>query len=227
MAARIAEKGGTPVIADVDESRVRQVADELGLGEGCSIALDVGDAAACDQAIDEVVGRHGRIDGVVCCAAVFSYGGVADLTAEALGQTMRVNVNGSLFPCQAAARRMVASGRGGSMVLFSTGAAHRANGSPAYSASKAAVEVLVREMALAWADQGIRVNAVAPGPVETEMSRVAREDPEITAALMAHVPLRRFAQPEEMAAVADFLLSDGASFMTGTIVPADGGYLAL
>jgi NAD(P)-dependent dehydrogenase (short-subunit alcohol dehydrogenase family) len=227
MARQVMDGGGTPVIADVERERVERAAEELGLDADCATVLDVSDEAACTQVVEQVVERHGAISGVVCCAAVFSYEGILELTGEALERTMRVNVHGSLFPCQAAARAMIAAGGGGSMVLFSTGAAHRANGSPGYSASKAAVEVLTREMALAWAPHGIRVNAVAPGPIDTEMSRVARESPEITAALMAHVPLRRFAQPAEMAAVAGFLLTDAASFMTGAIVPADGGYLAL
>jgi NAD(P)-dependent dehydrogenase (short-subunit alcohol dehydrogenase family) len=227
VARNLLETGGSPIIADLGEERVRTAAREIGLDESQAIELDVADEQACVAAVANVADRHGRIEGVVCCAAVLVYEDILSLGGASLLRTMEVNVNGSLYVCQAAARSMIDAGAGGSIVLFSTAAAHRANGSPGYSASKAAVEVLMREMAIAWAEHGIRVNAISPGPIETEMSRIAREDPEITAALMAHVPLRRFAQPEEMATVAAFLLGAGASFITGAVVPADGGFLAL
>jgi NAD(P)-dependent dehydrogenase (short-subunit alcohol dehydrogenase family) len=229
VARVLADRGTTPVIADVALESAEQTAAAI---DGASaMGLDVTDPDACDHAVAEVIARHGRIDGVVCCAAVFVSGGALDTTPEALDRTLKVNVHGTLFLCQAAARAMIEAGDGGSLVLFSSGAASRAigspNGSPAYSASKGAVEALTRELALAWAPHRIRVNAVAPGVIDTEMSSIAQDDPQTLQRLMAHTPLGSMGMPEEVAETVAFLLSDAASYVTASVIPTDGGFLSV
>jgi len=221
----LAERGDVPVLADVDGERAERAAAAI---EGASaVRLDVADTADCARAVGAVVERHGRIDGVVCCAAIFGYDDTLSITPESLDRVLHVNLHGSLFVAQAAARAMIAAGHGGSVVLFSTAAAQRVIGSPAYSISKGAVETLTRELAVEWAPHGIRVNAVSPGVVDTPMSREAQDTPAIIGALMAHTPAKRIGRPEEIAATVGFLLSDAASFVTAAIVPTDGGFLAV
>lgn len=98
---------------------------------------------------------------------------------------------------------------------------------PAYSASKGGVAQLTKALAGRWAEDGIRVNAIAPGWIETEMTHGLREDPERTAGIMARTPMKRWGKPEEVGALVQWLLSENASFVTGSIYPVDGGYLAM
>jgi glucose 1-dehydrogenase len=221
----LAARGDLPVLADIDGERADRLASEIDGASG--LQFDVSDPAACERAVAAVIERHGRIDGVVCCAGIFGYESTLDMTQASLDRVLRVNLHGTFFACQAAARAMIAAGHGGSMVLFSSGAAQRVIGSPAYSISKGAIDTLTRELAVAWAPHGIRVNAIAPGPIDTEMSRAARETPEILEALMAHIPAKRLGRPEEVAAAVAFLLDGAASYLTATIVPTDGGFLAV
>lgn len=222
----LAAQGDQPVIADVNLAGAREVADEI--GGATTLGLDVTDPVACDRAVQGVVAQYGHIDGVACCAGILlGFDAAVDVTPDHFDRTLRVNLQGTFFTCQAVARAMIDGGYGGSMALVSSGMAQRALGSPAYSASKAGVEALARELAVAWAPHGIRVNAISPGMVETEMSRPAREDPATLEMVMAHTPLRRSARPEEMASVLAFLLGDGASYMSAAVLPVDGGFLSV
>jgi NAD(P)-dependent dehydrogenase (short-subunit alcohol dehydrogenase family) len=225
VARQLAARGDVPVVADLDAAKAEETA--AGIERASGIQLDVTDQQACREAVATVVDRHGGIDGAVCCAGVFHYESADELRAEHLDRMLRINVQGSFFTCQAVAQAMLDADRPGSMVLFSSGAANRAVGAPAYSASKAAVEALTRELSLAWAERGIRVNAIAPGVILTDMSLEARSDPETIEAFMRHTPMRRMGEPEEVAAAAVFLLSDAASYVTAAVLPTDGGFLSI
>jgi NAD(P)-dependent dehydrogenase (short-subunit alcohol dehydrogenase family) len=206
---------------DADGPAVESVV--RGLDGAAAASADVADEHACSAAFDRLAERLGPISGAVNCAGIYDTHTVDTLPAHALQRAIAVNLQGSLNVARSAARLM--DGRQGSIVLFSSGAAQRAFGAPAYSASKAAVEALTRDFALAWASRGIRVNAIAPGVVETPMSDVPLANPDVRRAVLAHIPLQRLGRAEEIAGVCAFLLSDAASYVTGAVIPVDGGYL--
>jgi NAD(P)-dependent dehydrogenase (short-subunit alcohol dehydrogenase family) len=139
-------------------------------------------------------------------------------------RVLAVNLGGTMRMCVAAKPKLAAA-RGaivnlGSMYSF-FGAAH----APAYAASKGAVVQLTKSLAAAWAADGIRVNALAPGWIDTDMARPALQDPVRAAPIMARTPMKRWGTPDDVAVAALFLLSDAARFVTGVVLPVDGGYL--
>lgn len=144
---------------------------------------------------------------------------------DAFDRVLSVNVTG-LLTCAQAAVPALQAGSGSIVTIASMWSWFGNPVAPAYGASKGAVAALTRSLAVAWAQHGVRVNAVAPGWVETRLSEGARSDPKRKAAIDKRIPMGRWAQPSEIASVIDFLLSDAASYVNGAILPVDGGYLA-
>lgn len=189
---------------------------------------DVSDSSFCAETIDTIVDTYGRLDVLVNCAGTIH-------RADALGtddaqweRVMGVNVNGVFFMSRAAVPPMVAAGRGAIVNFGSIWGGLGAAGVLAYCASKGAVHQLTRAMALDHVDDGVRINAVAPGEVNTPMLASEREHPpsasDLQALADATIPMKRLASPEEIARVVVFLASEHASYMTGAIVPVDAGY---
>jgi NAD(P)-dependent dehydrogenase (short-subunit alcohol dehydrogenase family) len=216
----LARRGHRVGCLDADGPAVQRLAD--GLEHAAAATADVRDEQVCFDAFTRLGEHLGPISGVVHCAGIYETHTVDTLPTDALQQMLNVNLLGSLHVARSAVRLM--EGREGSIVLFSSGAAQRAFGAPAYSASKAAVEALTRDCALAWAARGIRVNAIAPGVIETPMSAVPLSNPDVHRSVLAHIPMQRLGRAEEIAGVCEFLLSDAASYVTGAVIPADGGY---
>jgi len=198
-----------------------------------AIALvgDVADSAFCDVAVAQAVALHGRIDIVVNAAGVIVRADAPATDDEAWHRQMRVNVDGTFFMCRAAIRQMRLQGSGVIVNFGSIWGSAGGKGHVAYATAKGAVHNLTRSLALDHSREGIRVNAVCPGEVDTPMLRGAGRAVPLTDAQLAEmadrvVPNGRLAQPDEIGRVVVFLCSDAASYMTGALVSVDGGWSA-
>jgi NAD(P)-dependent dehydrogenase (short-subunit alcohol dehydrogenase family) len=212
-----------------DGARVASV-DLVPDAPGLSIVADVSDEAAVEEAFARARAELGGLDAVVANAAIQLVGSDdrADrLDTDVWRRIVDVNLTGVFLTAKHGARALLDNG-GGAIVCTGSPAGHYgiAAGMDAYSASKAGVFGLVRVMAIDYAAEGIRVNAVFPGVTETPMNRWWMDDAEQRAALEASIPLGRAARPEEIAAVIAFLASDEASYVTGAAWTVDGGLTA-
>lgn len=183
------------------------------------VEADVTDA----RALRALFGDIERLDALVAAAGAIQF--AEEWQPAVFDQIMRVNVTGVLACAEAAGEALCR--RAGAIVTLASMWSWFGNPvAPAYGASKGAVAALTHCMAVAWAGRGIRVNAVAPGSVETRISAGARSDARRKAMIDARIPIGRWARPMEIATVIEFLLSDAASYVNGAIIPVDGGYLA-
>lgn len=179
--------------------------------------LDVTDT----KAVRAYAGRYKTLDVLVNCAAITRRG--EEMAPDFFAHVLDVNLTGSMR-CAEALHPALGATRGRIVNIASMYARFGSPRNPAYGASKAGVEQLTRSLAIAWADDGIRVNAIAPGFIVTEQSARARQDPAFTSAVEARTPMRRWGQPDDIAGAALFLASDAAAFITGICLPVDGGY---
>lgn len=192
---------------------------------------NVSDSAFCDAAVAQAIREHGRIDIVVNAAGVIVRADAPATDDAAWYGQMRVNVDGTFFMCRAAIREMRRQGAGAIVNFGSIWGGAGGKGHVAYATAKGAVHNLTRSLALDHAREGIRINAVCPGEVDTPMLRAAGRAVPLTDAQLAEmadrvVPSGRLARPEEIGRVVVFLCTDAASYMTGALVPVDGGWSA-
>ncbi len=172
--------------------------------------------------------EFGGVDIMMCNAGISLSADGADVSAADFQRLMAINVNGTLFGAQAAARQMKKRGKKGSIILMaSMGGLAGAAVTLAYSTSKGGIVQMARSLADAYGPDGIRVNAVAPGSIDTELLRATPGVASVTEGFRLRTPLRRVGQPDEIANVVVFLGSDLASYITGVILPVDGGLLAV
>jgi 3-oxoacyl-[acyl-carrier protein] reductase len=231
-ARRLAAEGAAVAVLDRDAAGVTAVADAIRADGGRAIeaAVDVADEAAVAAAVAECERAWGGLDIAVASAAVQLFGqdDRADrLELEVWNTTIAINLTGVFLTCKHAAAAML-RGDGGSIVCIGspTGVRGIAAGFDAYSASKAGVLGLVRVMAMDYAREGIRVNAVVPGFTDTGLVSTITSDPERMARINEAIPLGRAGRPEEVAGLVAWLCSDEAAYATGGIFVADGGVLA-
>jgi NAD(P)-dependent dehydrogenase (short-subunit alcohol dehydrogenase family) len=188
----------------------------------------VSSKAEVQAAVAETLAAFGRIDGLVNNAGIFRAADFLDVTEEDWDAVINVNLKGSFLVGQACAREMARSGGGAIVNMSSVNGVMAIPSIASYNASKGGIDQLTRAMALALADHGIRVNAVGPGTIATELAKNAvLTSPEASARILGRTPMRRLGEPEEVAEVVAFLLSDAASYLTGEIVYVDGGRRAL
>lgn len=178
-----------------------------------------------DASVLAAVAACARIDVLVNCAGMILRGG-AEYDIAGFQKVMDVNLTGTMRMCLAAHEKLKDSGHGviintASMLSFFGGPL-----TPAYAASKGAIVQLTKSLAVAWAEEGIRVNAIAPGWIETELTRGAREDEARSKSILARTPMKRWGHPTDIGGVVAHLCSDEARFITGAVIPIDGGYSA-
>ncbi|MGF6711375.1 NAD(P)-dependent dehydrogenase (short-subunit alcohol dehydrogenase family) [Luteibacter sp. W1I16] len=192
-------------------------------GKHIGVTLDVRDLAQVNAAVDTVMKRFERIDHLVNSAGVAILDKAVDVTEAGWDTTMDVNLKASFFVAQAVAKPMMAAGRGRIVNLASQAAVVALDRHVAYCASKAAIVGMTKVLAIEWAASGITVNAVSPTVVETELGKKAWAG-EVGERAKKQIPMGRFAQPAEIAAMVLYLLSDAAAMITGENVVIDGGY---
>lgn len=229
-AERMAAEGARVVLSDINAGKgeaAAAVIRERG-GDARFIPCDVTRKDSVEALVKGAVRASGRLDCVVANAGIVTFSDFLELSEEEFDRVLRVNLNGVFLTGQAAARQMAAQGGGGTIVNMAS--INAILGIPEiipYNVSKAAVCQLTRGMALALADKGIRVNAIGPGSTMTEIMSAVAKDESGMRRIRARTPLGRPADPDEIAAIAVFLASDDSSYMTGEIIYADGGRLAL
>ena len=225
-----AASGAKVALWDVDDGAATRLASTVEGGETRSLVVrcDVSRRAEVEAATAATISAFGRIDVLVNNAGIFRAADFLDIREDDWDAVLGVNLKGAFLVGQAVAREMAKTGGGAIVNMSSVNGVMAIPSIASYNASKGGINQLTRAMALALADLGIRVNAVAPGTIATELAKNAvLGSAEAAARIMTRTPLRRLGEPAEVATVCAFLASDAASYMTGEIVFVDGGRLAL
>jgi NAD(P)-dependent dehydrogenase (short-subunit alcohol dehydrogenase family) len=230
IAETFAREGARVAVLDRSREAAQETLDALiavGASDPLLFAVDVRSAAEVDEAMQSVVVAAGRIDVLVNCAGVREIGDVYTMPADEWENVIAINLTGTFYCCQSAARRMRDGATGGSIVnLASVGGLIGLSHRPAYTAAKHGIVGLTKSLARDLAPAGIRVNALCPGVIRTPMTEQYFSDESFEQELAISVPLGRYGDVRDVAHAALYLASDGAGYVTGVALPVDGGWLA-
>jgi NAD(P)-dependent dehydrogenase (short-subunit alcohol dehydrogenase family) len=230
IAAGLAKAGAILVVADLELGACESVTAEIVRqdGKATGFALDICDEGAVEAAFANFAQRYGRLDILVNSAGTTRRAPALEQTLADWDRVMSVNTTGVFLSCRAAARHMIPRG-GGAIVNIASIMGLSGGGlypNISYQTSKGAIVNMTRSLALEWAANGIRVNAIAPTWVRTDFIKGIVENPQLLARVEAMIPLGRLAEPEDIVGAALFLASPAASMVTGHILAVDGGFLA-
>ncbi|MCQ0989381.1 SDR family NAD(P)-dependent oxidoreductase [Jiella marina] len=233
VARRFLHDGAKVVIADADEKAANAAASDLGnLGDVMPVICNVAQRLDVHNLLASALDRFGDVDILVNNAGIVHKANFLDLDEEDFTKVLDINLKGSFLCGQAVARHLVAKvkkgGPAGAIVnMSSVNAVFAIADQVGYSVSKGGINQLTKVMALSLAPHGIRVNAIGPGSIMTDLLRAVAEDEEASRRILSRTPLGRIGDPKEIAAIASFLASDEASYITGQTIYADGGRLPL
>lgn len=230
-ALALAKQGAKVVITDIDAGECATVVDEVKLngGEAACFKMDVSNGVEVNSVFDEVIKTFGRLDILVNNAGIFTLMPALEMTEAEWDKTININLKGQFLCAQRAAKEMtknkwgriinIASIASGGVGIGFEGAAH-------YTASKGGIIGMTETLAVEWASLGITVNAIGPGAIDTPMVAASDMSKEEMDAMVSVIPLKRIGKPEEVSSAVVFLASDEASYVTGTTLYVDGGWLA-
>ena len=222
---RFAREGAHVVIADIDDARGSALSRELG---ALYVRCDVGNKQQVDTLVVSAMAAHGRIDVLVNNAGIFRAVDFLDMSEADFDSVLRVNLKGAFLAGQAVAREMAKAGSGSIVNMSSVNGVMAIPNLAGYNVSKGGINQLTRVMALALADWGVRVNAVAPGTIATELAaKAVLTSPEARQRILSRTPMKRMGEAAEVADAVAFLASDASSYITGEILTVDGGRTAL
>ncbi|WP_366946109.1 SDR family NAD(P)-dependent oxidoreductase [uncultured Maricaulis sp.] len=240
-ARRLSEDGCHVVIADIDTHAGQALADELGADKGKAlfVSCNVADRLSVNNLLSETRSTFNRLDVLVNNAGIVASGDILDLSEADFDKVMGVNLRGAFLVAREAARQMVdqieedgeraedVRRRYAIINMSSVNGVMAIPDQLAYCATKGAINQMTKSMALSLAKYGIRVNAIGPGSINTDVLKAVNDNPEAMDKIMSRTPLQRIGDPDEVASVASFLASKDASYITGTTIYADGGRLAM
>ena len=230
-AVLFAREGARLIVTDIQGEPLGALADEL-RHAGAEVETVIGDVSVESDArrmVGAATNRFGRLDVLVANAGIIPLGDAMEVTADSWDEVMAIDGRGMFLTCKFAIEAMLATGGGAIVCLSSISGLAGQKRQAAYGPAKFIATGLTKHLAVEWADQGIRVNAVAPGTIRTERVKRLPEEPggsEYLATIERMHPLGRLGEPDEVASAIVFLASDDASFITGVVLPVDGGYLA-
>lgn len=230
-AVRFARQGARLIVTDVQSEPLLALADELRHG-GAEVETVVGDVSVegdAQRMIRAATDRYGRLDVLVANAGIIPLGDALEVSAADWDEVMAIDGRGMFLTCKFAIEAMLPTGGGAIVCLSSISGLAGQKRQAAYGPAKFIATGMTKHLAVEWADRGIRVNAVAPGTIRTERVKQLPDEPggsEYLAAIERMHPIGRLGEPAEVASAIAFLASDDASFITGAVLPVDGGYLA-